>query len=125
MVHCCGDGKSSEVGHDVAVGSGVVRSGNEDVDAGLRDSLGVSGRILGEDGVVLRAQVWQLRGDSHLKSRAAKAQSGDSHIRAHCIGNVDLLRAETLGNADVPLAAYDVPGGGDCDRMCPAAISDE
>ena len=61
------DGNSRQVGHDISVGRGVVWRGDKDVHARLRDSLGVSGRILRENGAVLSAGIGQLRGDSDLQ----------------------------------------------------------
>ena len=55
------NGKPVRSGIDIAVGRVVIRSGNENVDAWLRDSVRVGRRILREHGAVLRAGVGQLR----------------------------------------------------------------
>jgi len=106
------DGEAGEVGHDEAVGGGVVGVGYQEVDAGLLDAQGFGGRVLGDDGAGGGFGVGQVSGGAGLQAYAAQVEGGDALLVAEDAGDFDLLGAEALGDADAPLAAdYRVGGG--------------
>jgi hypothetical protein len=72
----------------------------------------VRGRILRQHRSFDGGFVWQTRNLAHLEPRAAQLQRRHALIKAHRVGNVNLLRPQALRHAHMPLAAdYSVGSG--------------
>jgi len=107
-----GEGEAGEGGHDEGFG-GVACFGvaEEEADAGAVDSDGVGARGLGDDDAGF-ARGGDVGDGAELEAEAADVDGGGALGLADEVGDGDLLRAETFGDADGPLAAHGEAGGG-------------
>lgn len=76
----------------------------QDADAGTIDARGVGRRRLREyDAGSIARLAGQVGNDAHVEPDVADVEGGFALLLADYLGNGDALRAEALGDADVPL----------------------
>lgn len=106
------DGQAAEVGHDESVSVDVIGCRNKQVDAGTLDSLSLGLRVLCQDGAGIGCGPGKLGGGAFFEAGVAEIESRDSFLESDDVGDFDFLRAEAVGDADVPVATDDGVGSG-------------
>lgn len=105
------DWQAGEVRHHEAVGMSGIRRCYEQIDAGPFDALGFGLRVLSQDRAGVGSGPGNLGGSALFEAGLAEVESGCALLSADDVGDFYLLRAEAVGDADMPVAANDGVGG--------------
>ncbi len=100
---------SHEAWHDE--GLGLRRCRDQQADFGGGDATGVRGRSLSHDLAVGGIRRLHLCDGAYIQTAAPDIDVGGAFGLADDIGNSDALRAETLGDADLPALTHLASGG--------------
>ena len=109
-----GEGEASERGHDEGFGRlGIFGFAEEETDAGAVDTCGVGTGGLGDDDAGV-SRCGDVGDDALFEAETTDVDGGGALGLTEEVGDGDLLRAETFGDAYSPLAAN---GGAGCRRL--------
>ena len=109
-----GEGEASERGHDEGFGRiGIFGFAEEEADSRTVDTGGVGSGGLGDDDAGV-CSCGDVSDDALFKAKTADVDGGGALGLTEEIGDGDLLRAETFGDAYSPLATN---GGAGCRRL--------
>ena len=107
-----GERETGEGWHDVCIGGcGLFGFAEQEADAGAVDAGGVGAGGLGDDDAGVSG-CGDVGDGAEFEPEAADVDGGGAFALTDEVGDGDLLRAEALGDANGPLAAYGDAGGG-------------